>query len=107
MNNYFRITGYYEQENLSFIIDSYGYFEKLWQFSAFLLQKGIKIIEVGNSDKFLDGNISKAEENTDQLILRAYSSGMPAYTNQTIDDITYKAVKVADKIYIPDKTKTA
>ena len=37
MENYFRITGYDEKDDFCFIIDSNGMFEKLWQFSAFLV----------------------------------------------------------------------
>ena len=44
--NYFRITGYSEELKSCFILDSNGMFEKLWQFSAFLVQKDIKFIEV-------------------------------------------------------------
>ena len=47
MSNYFRITAYHPEQDLSAIFDSNGYFEKLWQFSAYLIQKGFKIIEVG------------------------------------------------------------
>ena len=106
MNNYFRITGYSEQEDFCFIIDCYGMFEKLWQFSSYLLQKGLKILEVGSDIKFLDGNIARIEENPDKLILRASAKGKPEYTTQSINGVTYKAVKVADKIYIPDRTQT-
>ena len=34
MNNYFRITAYNPENNIGFIADSYGKFEKLWQFSS-------------------------------------------------------------------------
>lgn len=44
MSNYYRITGYCEQEDFCFILDCYGCFEKLWQFSSFLVQKGLKIM---------------------------------------------------------------
>ena len=37
MRNYFRITGYWKDEGLGFILDSNGMFEKLWQFSSFLV----------------------------------------------------------------------
>ena len=47
MANYFRITAYHPTENLSVIMDSNGLFEKLWQFSSFMVSKGFKIIEVG------------------------------------------------------------
>ena len=60
MANYFRITAYHPAKNVCAIFDSNGRFEKLWQFSAYLVQKGFKIVEVGSDDKFLDGNIPKA-----------------------------------------------
>ncbi len=106
MNNYYRITGYCEQKDFCFIIDCNGAFEKLWQFSSLLIQKGLKVLEVGNEAKFTDGNISCIAENTDKLILRATADGKPEYIMQTIDGITYKAVKVADKIYIPDRAQS-
>ena len=76
MANYFRITAYHPAENLSAIFDSNGRFEKLWQFSAFLVQKGFKIVEVGSDDKFREGNTPKVPEDT-SLILRACSKGEP------------------------------
>ena len=106
MTNYFRITGYYPEDNFCFIIDSNGMFEKLWQLSSYCIQKGIKIIEVSNDEKFLDVNISKANVDNDHIILRANADGKPEETTYTIDGITYKAIKVGDKIYIPDKEKT-
>ncbi len=103
MSNYFRITGYCEQEDFCFIMDCHGYFEKLWQFSSFLVQKGLKVLEVGNDTKFLDGNIPRVPENHDKVILRANAKGKPEYVTQVIDGITYKAVKVTDKVYVPDR----
>ena len=52
MTNYFRITVYHPVEDFSAIIDSYGMFDKLWQFSAYLVEKGFKIIAVGNDEQF-------------------------------------------------------
>ncbi len=54
MANYFRITAYHPEEDLSVIMDTYGLFEKLWQFSADLIRKGIKVLEVGNDQKFIE-----------------------------------------------------
>ena len=102
---YFRITGYIPEKNLSFIIDSYGAYEKLWQFSSALLQKGCKIIEVGSSEKFLDGNIPKLENPSTKMVLRATDEGEPIHTNYEFNDMTYKAIQVGDKIYIPDKSR--
>lgn len=101
--NYYRITGYCEQDNFCFIIDCYGMFEKLWQFSSFLIQKGLKVLEVSAADKFIGGNIDRIPENADQLSLRAIAKGMPVYVTQEVDGVTYKAVKVADKFYVPNK----
>lgn len=102
--NYYRITGYCEEQDFCFIIDCYGRFEKLWEFSSYLIEKGLKVLEVGNDTKFLDGNINRAEPDSEQLILRANAKGKPEYMTQRLDGITYKAVKVADKIYIPSHT---
>ncbi len=106
MSNYFRITGYCEQDDFCFIMDSNGYFEKLWQFSSLLLQKGLKVLEVSNSDTFLDGNIERVDEDNTQLFVRAHAHGKPIDTTLAIDGITYKAVRVEDRIYIPNKTLT-
>lgn len=59
MANYFRITAYHPEMDCSVIMDSNGLFDKLWQFSADLVKRGFKILEVGNEDKFLDGNFEK------------------------------------------------
>ena len=103
MKNYFRITGYCPEHDFCFIIDSNGMFEKLWQFSAHLISKGLKVLEVSNAEKFQDINIPKAEPNSQNLILRATADGKPEYIDQIINGATHKAIKVADKIYMPNK----
>lgn len=103
MSNYFRITAYHPEEDLSIIMDSNGLFEKLWQFSADLVQKGFKIIEVGNSDKFLEGDISLSEPKPDKYILRANAKGKPQYTTLNVDGVTYKAIAVENRTYVPDR----
>ena len=99
MKNYFRITGYCPEHDFSFIIDSNGIFEKLWQFSSYLIQKGLKVIEVSNSEKFIDLNIEPIGEDKEHIILRAIAEGKPEYANQIVDGVTYKAIKIADRIY--------
>ena len=103
MENYFRITGYDEKDDFCFIIDSNGMFEKLWQFSAFIVQKGLKVLEVSKLENIIDVNIKKASEDKERIILRANAPGKPEYISQTINGKTYQAVKVADKIYVPNK----
>ena len=60
-----------------------------------LVQKGFKILEVGNADQFLEGNIPKAEADTQHLLLRACQTGKPDY----IDG----AIQIGDKRYMPAK----
>ena len=105
MTNYFRITAYYEKEDLSMIIDSNGMFEKLWQFSSYVLQKGLNVLEVSNSDNFIDVNTQLSDKDTQHLFLRAVHKGKPKYITQSIKSITYKAVRVKDMIYVPEKTQ--
>ena len=38
--NYFRITAYNKEQDYSIIMDSYGAFNELWQFSSMLVDKG-------------------------------------------------------------------
>lgn len=104
-NNYFRITAYYPEDNFSFILDSNGKFEKLWQFSAYLISKRIKVIEASKQEQMLDINIEPAPQDNEHIILRANADDKPEYLTQIINGITYKAIKVADKIYIPDRTQ--
>lgn len=100
---YFRITGYNEKDNYCFIVDSNGMFEKLWQFSAYLISKGLKVLEVSKEEIFIDVNIKRATEDKEHIILRANAVGKQKNIIQEIDDVLYKAIQVADKIYVPDK----
>lgn len=102
MANYYRITAYHIEKDISIIMDSYGLFERKWQFSADLIKKGFDILEVSDDSQFLDGNIERlTEDYPDKFVLRAYAEGKPEYLTQTIGGTSYKAVKVGDKIYIP------
>ncbi len=103
MSNYFRITGYVKEKDVCFIMDSNGYFEKLWQFSSYLVQKNIQILEVSNDTKFQDVNIDKVDYDQKHLFLRATTKGKPEYINHTIDGEIFKAVKVGNIIYIHEK----
>lgn len=84
MANYFRITAYHPKEDISAIIDSYGAFEKLWQFSAYLVPKGFKIIDVGGVEKFTDGNIPKEKVTSSKYLLRACAKGRPEINGNTV-----------------------
>lgn len=85
MNNYFRITAYHPTKNISVIMDSNGKFEKLWQFSSFLVQRGFKVLTVGNEEAFKDGNIRKVtEREPNKLLLRACATGKPVINGNSI-----------------------
>ncbi|MCL2861945.1 MAG: hypothetical protein FWE22_06010 [Firmicutes bacterium] len=102
---YFRVTAYHPTEDISVIMDSHGMFDMLWQFSSFILNKGFQILEVSKESAFLDGNITKTEKITDKLILHASQIGKPDYTAHEHNGVNYRAVKVENKIYIPDRNK--
>lgn len=104
MANYYRITAYHKEKDISIIMDSYGYFEKKWQFSADLIRRGFDIIEVSSDEQFININIDKlVEEKPNKLILRALAEGSPKYLEYDIDGATYKAIIVGKKTYIPSK----
>ncbi len=85
MSNYFRITAYHPEHNFSVIMDCNGMFEKLWQFSSYMVQNGFKIIEVGNEEKFLEGEIPKVEPDKEHIILRADGIGKPIIDGNTVE----------------------
>ena len=100
-NNYFRITGYYPKDDFCFIMDCFGRFEKLWQFSVFVRDKGINVLEVSKDGNFLDGNMDRVEYDKENIILRAIQKGKPDYFQHEIDGKKYNAIKVDSKFYIP------
>ena len=75
MSNYFRITVYHPVHNISAIMDSNGKFEKLWQFSAYLVAKGFKVIEANMEGKFHVDDMPKIEFSKNEIILRACALG--------------------------------
>lgn len=102
MANYYRITAYHKEKDISIIMDSYGLFEKKWQFSADLIRRGFDIIEVSDDTQFLDGNIERlTEPKQDKLILRACSMGEPSIIIQNVGSEERNAIQVNDKIYVP------
>ena len=94
MANYFRITAYHPAENISAVFDRNGMFEKLWQFSAYLVGKGFKILAVGGEEKFSDGDMPKAEYDNVHIILRACKSGEPEIKGNriTVEGKTYTTI---------------
>ena len=79
--NYYRITGYCPENDFCFIVDSNGMFEKLWQFSSLLIQKGLKVLEVSSLEKIIDINIKPSPEDKEQT--RIYKSNYWWYNLQS------------------------
>lgn len=105
MANYFRITAYHPTEDYCFIVDCHGKFEKLWEFSSYLVGKGVKVLEVSNEDKFLDGNMKRAKEHPEYLYIQSAQRGQPARTTVAVDGKTYPAIEVCGRRYVPDREK--
>lgn len=78
-------------------------FEKLWQFSSYIISKGLKVLEVAKIEDIIDINIEKVEQDSEHIFLRATANGKPEYVDQQVNGITYKAIKVADSLYIINK----
>lgn len=90
--NYFRITAYNKEEDFSCILDSNGMFEKLWQFSSYLVNKGLNIIDASKLENIIDTNIDNANVDNEHIILQATQDGK-------VEPKDY-VIKVADKFYI-------
>ena len=103
MANYYRITAYHPTEDYCFIVDSHGRFEKIWEFSSYLRNKGLRIREVNDDNTFLDGNMKRAKEHPNFLYVQAVQRGKPAETTLTIKGKTYRAIEVCGKRYVPDR----
>ena len=85
MKTYFRITAYNPTHDISFIIDSVDQYDEIWEFSADLVRKKCKILEVSEYSQFDDGNIPKAASNGDNYILRACIKGKVEKQNGVIN----------------------
>lgn len=85
MNNYFRITGYYPKADVCFIADSNGKFKELYDFSSYLIDKGVKVIKARAEGRFNYGNIPKAPPDNAYLILRACAKGQPLIDRDNIE----------------------
>lgn len=85
MKNYFRITAYNPTHDISFIIDNVGQFDEIWKFSAALVAKKCKILEVSHFNQMDAGNIPQATPYGDNYILRACMKGKIKKENGVIN----------------------
>jgi hypothetical protein len=85
MKNYFRITVYNPQSNVTAILDSNGYFDEIWKFSSFFVKNGWKVKAVAEDGQFEDGNIPRIKEDADHIVLRACVIGVVEKENGVIN----------------------
>ena len=72
---------------------------------SYLIQHGCKIVEVNNSDNFLNyKNLPLLTEPSDKIIIRAMEEGRTNYVPHVINGNNYKIVVMGNKQYIPDVT---
>ena len=100
-NEYYRITARNASEELSIIADSYGKFEKLWEFSAYLVERGFRIIAVDREQFFIDGTMPKADAPRDKLMIRTVSKDEPRrFPGTGYEDKTGIMVQLGDAVYL-------
>ena len=99
MANYFRITAYHPETDISVIVDSYGKFEKLWEFSAYLVAKGFKILEVGKDDYIIDAGYDRVSTRSNKVLLMGYGKGKADIQDVNYQDRPCKAIAVYNMAY--------
>lgn len=102
-NEYYRITAYHAPEGLSIIADSYGKFEKLWEFSAYLVERGFRIIAVDREQFFIDGTMPKVDAPSEKLMIRAVGKDEPRrFPGTGYEDKTGIMVQLGDAVYLSE-----
>ena len=98
---YYRITAYHAPEGLAIIVDSYGMFEKLWEFSKYLMERGFHVIAVDREQYFVEGTIEKVKEQSPKLMIRAIGKDEPkTFPNTPYEDKEGVMVQLGDAIYL-------
>lgn len=80
MSKYFRATGYYPKEDISFIVDSNGKFTERWELGAFLVKYGCKVIAINDYEQIQEVDLTKANADKQHLIARVTATGEPLQT---------------------------
>ena len=99
MANYFRITAYHPATDISVIVDSNGKFEKLWEFSAYLVSKGFKILEVGKDDFIIDAGYERVSTPSNKVLVMGYGKGRADIQDVTYENRPCKAIAVHNMAY--------
>lgn len=95
---YYRITAYHSDEDISVILDSYGKFETLWDFSATLVSHGFKIITLSRAEAIAESTFPFIEQ-SNKIAVRAIGKGLPELQDMIYENRRCKVITVYDKIY--------
>ena len=88
---YVRITAYSPKEDFCAILEACDKYDQLWEFSAFLVAKGLNIIAVCPSERIVPDTLvylPLIENPSKKIILRALEKGKPI-----TDEIEYEGRK--------------
>lgn len=100
---YYRITAHNATEKLSIIADSYGKFEKLWQFSSYLVERGFTILAVDREQFFIEGTMPKVDAVSEKLIIRAVDREEPKeFPDTGYEDKKGVMVQLGDAVYLSE-----
>ena len=83
--NYFRITIYNQEHNVTAILDSNGYYEKKWMLSSFFVKLGWTVVNIVSINEISLTNIPSIEPNKDCLVLRACKIGKAEINDKSIN----------------------
>ena len=95
---YYRITAYHTDEDISVILDSNGRFESLWDFSSFLVSHGFKVLSLSRAEVLVESTFPLIEE-TNKLAVREIEKGMPTILEFEYNARKCRGITVGDKLY--------
>ena len=95
---YYRITAYHADEDISVILDSYGKFESLWDFSSLLVSHGFKVLSLSRAEVLVESTFPLIEE-SNKLAVRAIAKGLPNIQEFEYNARKCRGITVGDKIY--------
>ena len=100
-SEHYRITAYLASEGLAIIVDSFGMFEKLWEFSKYLMDRGFRVIAVDREQFFVEGTLERVKEQSPKLMIRAIGKDEPkTFPNTPYEDKEGVMVQLGDAIYL-------
>ena len=99
MSNYYRVTAYHPNEDISVIVDSNGRFEKLWELSAHLIAKGFDILEVAKEENIIEATFPKIMKPSNKIILRSVERGKPEIKEMLYEGRNCKSVILCKHVY--------